>query len=394
MKTGSAATANRALVCAFTFSPDRNGVANAARLQANLLQRMGFDVQVLTCTPGPAEVPGPLGPIAVHRIVLGTNPRRSPGGTKDLLTVERVLQMGPWDVTLLHAWQNRLSNAVLALHDLSQWSRRTVMVSHGLSTRANYHRPPLNYVNRLSWLPYERWQLPRQMASIDDLVLLSDRLDDDRFFDAKLSARFDVRKHVIANAAQFDASDLRCPTLDVELKQKTPRGFLLSVGNYSFAKNEMFVLEAYAASDDHDIPLLFVGQRENQYSAGLKRLAEKLGLRHVHILHGLKKSEIDWLYAHATLVLAGSRTECQPLVLLDALAAGVPFISTDVGCVRDFAGGVVVDTPREMAIQLNELLGSSSRREAMARAGKAMAQASYSVAVHESRWQALFGPCN
>src|SRR5688572_14619271 len=118
---------------------------------------------------------------------------------------------------------------------------------------------------------------------------------------------------------------------------------LLSIGNYSYAKNERFVLDAYTASRERNMPLVFVGQEENAYLRSLRKSARRRKLGHlVFFFHGLSKQQINWLYNHARLFLTGSRTECQPLVVLDAMAAGVPFISTDVGCVSQQGGGIIV----------------------------------------------------
>ncbi len=54
------------------------------------------------------------------------------------------------------------------------------------------------------------------------------------------------------------------------------------------------------------------------------------------------RDSIRAAYRAADCVVLSSRRETQPLVLLDSMAAGKPFITTDVGCVRDFSGGLVV----------------------------------------------------
>ena len=51
----------------------------------------------------------------------------------------------------------------------------------------------------------------------------------------------------------------------------------------------------------------------------------------------------------ASVFAMGSKKEMFPISIIEAMAAGVPFISTDVGCVKYLPGGVIVENEREMA---------------------------------------------
>ena len=80
----------------------------------------------------------------------------------------------------------------------------------------------------------------------------------------------------------------------------------------------------------------------------------------------LFKFEIEMIftaYKAADLFLHPSKTEVQPLVVLDAMASGTPFISTDVGCVNELPGGVTINSEEEMANEIGNLLHNSERFE-------------------------------
>jgi len=72
----------------------------------------------------------------------------------------------------------------------------------------------------------------------------------------------------------------------------------------------------------------------------------------------------------ADVVLVTSSREASPLVVLECMAAGTPWVSLDVGCVRENSGGVVVSSAEEMASVAVELLNDPQRREQLAHGGR------------------------
>ncbi len=56
------------------------------------------------------------------------------------------------------------------------------------------------------------------------------------------------------------------------------------------------------------------------------------------------------------MFLSGSPTECQPLTVLDAMAAGTPFVARATGCINILPGGLAVDGATEAARALNRIL--------------------------------------
>ena len=67
-------------------------------------------------------------------------------------------------------------------------------------------------------------------------------------------------------------------------------------------------------------------RRTLEYSATLRSLSHQLGLSAESVVfhEGVAGEALLAAYCQARLVLSGSHTECQPLVLLDANAAGTP----------------------------------------------------------------------
>jgi glycosyltransferase involved in cell wall biosynthesis len=80
--------------------------------------------------------------------------------------------------------------------------------------------------------------------------------------------------------------------------------------------------------------------------------------------------------ADLDVVLLTSRNEGSPVALIEAAAAGLPVVATDVGgvrsVVRDGETGLLVPSgdPDAAAAALRELLGDPDKMQAMGRAGR------------------------
>ncbi|WP_120944326.1 glycosyltransferase family 4 protein [Helicobacter labacensis] len=142
--------------------------------------------------------------------------------------------------------------------------------------------------------------------------------------------------------------------------------YLLNISNYYQEKGQDFVLRAYYLSLT-TIPLIFIGSlnRDSTLEAlqDLKtQLDKEHGFKEVHFLHGIERQQVLEFSKQATLFLHGSHApyEAFPMVILESMQFGTPFICTDVGNVKDLCARLVVDTPEEMAQQINTLLGDPS----------------------------------
>jgi len=125
--------------------------------------------------------------------------------------------------------------------------------------------------------------------------------------------------------------------------------------------------------------------------ASLRRRAGALGLRDVRFLGRVEPSAMPAIYAEADVFLNSSVVDNQPLSLLEAMAAGLPVISTPPGDIPAMlahgdAGVLVPDRdPAAMAKAAIALLESPERARALATAARALAGTHQWPAVRE-RW--------
>jgi len=108
---------------------------------------------------------------------------------------------------------------------------------------------------------------------------------------------------------------------------------LLTVGRLSITKGQEVAIRAmrYIVNDFPRAKLLIVG-KDYGYLAFLKRLVGQLGLeKNVQFTDYLKKKDLIFLYKAADLLIHTSYAEGVSLTVLEALAAGLPVISTPAG---------------------------------------------------------------
>lgn len=117
----------------------------------------------------------------------------------------------------------------------------------------------------------------------------------------------------------------------------------ITVGRFSPEKNQQMMYRAFAAflKHGHDARLLMLGKGEKE--AELKALAEELGVSDRIDYAGYVDNVEDYLKS-ADVFLLSSHYEAQPLCVLEAMASGLPVISTDVGAVADIVkdNGILV----------------------------------------------------
>jgi 1,2-diacylglycerol 3-alpha-glucosyltransferase len=171
---------------------------------------------------------------------------------------------------------------------------------------------------------------------------------------------------------------------------------LAYVGRVAFEKNIEFLLRALVLVRRSVPDALLIVCGEGPALPSLRRLASELGLAEaVRFVGYLERSTrlLDCYRAADALVFA-SRTETQGLVLLEAMALGVPVVSTAVMGTRDVVGpgrGALVaeDDERDFAAKAVRLLRDPALRERLAEDGREYAR-SWSAAALARRLEAVY----
>ena len=166
----------------------------------------------------------------------------------------------------------------------------------------------------------------------------------------------------------------------------------LSVGRLNPQKNHAALLGAFSAPGLAEARLLIAG--DGDLRAALEQQARALGVGdRVHFL-GVRR-DIPRLLAAADGLVMASTWEGNPLVVMEAMAAGLPVVATSVGCVPELVSertGWLVPREDEAALSaaMSALAGDRPGARARGAAGAARAMERFDVSVMARAYAALF----
>ena len=360
------------LITSPTYPPINSGLGNAVAQQAVYLKKSGYEVVVAT---GGSQCGSRLEDgIQVETFAVTGSDFWSQPIRGEIAAYTSFLLQNDWDFVLLNAWQNWATD--LALRYLDEIPGRKFVYSHCISTNVFYsHQPIRSLLRYVAWRPYW-WRLAGFMKRLDGVIFLACGGSDSRFDDLRLAKKCAVPHRIVANSL----SPVAVETLARPFMPMLERNQLIAVGSYQWQKGFDFVIRAYAASKLRNrFALHLYGQTRSAYSVALRSLACQLGLSEERVVfhEGVSGEALMAAYCKARLVLSGSHTECQPLVLLDANASGTPFVARTTGCIANMAGGIAVHTWEEMARTLDMLMDSAQLWETLANSGRKAAQEIY-----------------
>lgn len=331
----------RVIIAVFTYYPDVNGVQYVTQYQAEGLAALGHSVKVLTSNhsngmPSHDKHNG----VEIERIDMWSNNMIHHGDRKGY---QRLLleEASKSDVIMLvypESWSTDCALSVVGKLPCAK-----VLMVHGIhdfrSARAkdrSAYAKMKKAVADARWWPYYRtnWSTFKKFEAVIQL----DRND----FGYRYFLDHGIESHVLCNAIDdrmFERSD----------KQKR----IINVGTYHRNKNQITCLEAFYRAELPQWELMLVGPKENAYYERLLARREQLegefGQRDVRIIVGESRDDTIRHIRESQIYLLTSVTEMQPVSLLEAMATGAAFVSTDVGVVRFLPGGLVRETPEEMA---------------------------------------------
>lgn len=139
--------------------------------------------------------------------------------------------------------------------------------------------------------------------------------------------------------------------------------WILFVGRLQKEKAPLRTIEAFweYCKKDKGVKLIIIG--EGNLKSKVKRLIRKLGIEeNVSIFNSMTQKNLANFYLASEVLLLTSNSEGMPMCVLEALACGLPVVSTDVGEVKrvvknGYSGEVVKDfSPKSIAQALKKVL--------------------------------------
>lgn len=368
------------LMLSDVYFPRVNGVSTSIRTYARALTRMGHRVTLVAPDYGQgarqAQAAFDAEGFEVIRVparVLFFDPEDRLFERGPLARAEQLLQRRHWDVVHIHT--------PFRAHGLGVRLARAT----GVRTVETYHTYFEEYVGHyLPWLPefitraFARRASRHLCDGVDHLIVPTAEMVGvlDRYGvrtpSTVLPTGIDLDEFAGGDGARFRAAHGIAPDQPV----------LVTVSRLALEKNIGFLLRVAARLVPRWPRLVFIVAGEGPDAARLRALASELGLDdNVRFFGNLERTTtlLD-AYKAGDLFVFASPTETQGLVLIEAMALGVPIVSTAVmgtaTVLRDARGAQVSDEDEDaFAGHVDALLRDPVRRMQLAAAAPGDARA-------------------
>jgi glycosyltransferase involved in cell wall biosynthesis len=214
---------------------------------------------------------------------------------------------------------------------------------------------------RLGWLflIYKRHLLGRTLRAAERVIALStDQAD-------LIAARYGVGADSIAVVPNAVGPQF-CPAPEPRQRRDGPCR-LLFVGRISPQKALPRLIRAITTTSQ-PVDLVVVGDGEDSGSA--QRLVRELGLANVRFVGAQRGEELVCWYRWADVFVLPSDVEGMPLVMLEAMAVGLPIVATDVPGSRETlgdAGLLAAPDPKSLGRAIDRVAGDCVLRAELSR---------------------------
>lgn len=340
------------------YNPDKGGAQKVVEDLAIGLVKKGHDVTVAT-THIPERKRNVIDGVKIESFKIGGNAVNGiKGDKKEIKRYEDLITRGGFDVILNYAAQSWHTDLTLPL--LEEINAVKILVPVGYS---RFKSPKYKmYFNRL----------PAYLKRYDKLVYHSPIYQDKIYGDENDLSEKAVIIHNGALKREFGGD----AKIDVRKKLGIKTRYLIvTISHHNFAKGHRFVIGAFKKMKRSDSTLVIIGDKFT--SRGVRKLAHffldytycfisSLLNKNIKLASGDDRNFVVSAYKSADLHMSGSLFECAPLVMYESFASGTPFVTTDVGNVREHEKYLrVANSPVDMAVAANEILDNEDIRKSL-----------------------------
>ncbi len=367
------------LMLSDVYFPRVNGVSTSIRTFAESLSRMGHEVAIVAPDYGDANGQDAFSGNGAYEIIrlpsrkIFFDPEDYLIRASALRTALPQLAQRHWDAIHIHT-PFRAHQLGVRLAKLS-----------GISTVETYHTYFEEYIaNYLPWAPKSWLRLLARRVSrklcqdVDHMIVPSQQMVDvlDGYGITTprtvLPTGIDLREFTGGSG----------PAFREQHGIAADRPTLVTVGRLAMEKNIGFLLQVLQRLIAEFPTLLFIIAGEGPDAGRLKKLSANLGVQdNVYFVGNLdRRTALLDCYRAGDIFVFASPTETQGLVLIEAMALGVPIVSTAVmgtaTVLRDAHGArISAENVDAFAAHVAQLLRSPTERATLASAGPHDAQA-------------------
>lgn len=336
------------LIVSGQYYPQKNGVQNVTQYQAEGLVQRGHQVTVVTSIRHSSVEYEWHNGVEIVRIDAFTDFMLYFGDRRRYLQLLREYAKKV-DVIMTVCIESWATDWVFPIVDELDCAK--VMMIHGIhdfrwSTFKN--RSWYGFARKIwgdiRWRPlfFKNW---KQIKKYDKILQLHEEDFATQYF----------RKHGVKNqSVLYNAVDDEFFELCPEKENQ-----IINVGTYSPGKNQLACLEAFYKTQVSNWKLILIGSTANDYYEKVVQyraeLEEMYGHKNVEIKVNISRAETIEEIKKSKIYLLTSISEMFSVSLLEGMAAGCAWISTNVGVNKYLPGGVICDTTSEMAAAIEKI---------------------------------------
>jgi glycosyltransferase involved in cell wall biosynthesis len=355
------------------YAPHVGGAQLVVQKISEGLVARGHEVAVAT-TRIPERSFSELNGVAIHEFDVSGSAATGIFG-QDIPKYTRFIQEFPCNIMMNYAAQQWATDLAAALVP-QLVGRVNVIAPCGYSALASQV-----VVRNIDFLNYFRHFLPAFLPAYDGVVYHSAMYQDFEYgtlLKLKTGA-------VIPNAV--DETEFNAPP-EVNFREKygiKERFILLDVANFFEGKGQDDLIDAFRRLNRPDTALVLIGKSGET----LSKMREKAAGLKVYFLIDIPRSDTVSAYFSADLFVFSSKLEASPLVILEAKAARLPFVSTDVGNVREWRGGIICQADA-LDAEVRRLLESPEERKRLGAEGWIEYRKQHTWSVILDRYESLY----
>lgn len=232
----------------------------------------------------------------------------------------------------------------------------------------------------------------------------------DNYFDYKICKDNDIPVTVISNGIDF--SEMVSQDFSFREKYKiTTKKIILCVNNFFPGKGQEFSVQIcdQIYGDYKDFTIVFICSTVNMPLANIlcEKLKNYLKNRPYKslILQDISRKDTIQSFFESDVFLLTSVKEVSPLVILESMACGLPWISLPVGNTKDLLGGIIINTEnRDLSnnyIYSNDVISNFSKNiknmffdenliNKLKTEGKILSKEKYNIDIILKKYHSLF----
>lgn len=339
----------KVLITVATYSPDKNGVQYVTQYQAEGLVKLGHEVTVVTSDHN--------GKYKMYEIINGVkiirlnaaNKNMFHRGNKKIFQKKTISIANQCNVMINVCLQSFAADWVLPIIDKIEC--RKILIMHSmhnftwtLADKNSFSNLIKKILRDLRW----RFFYTKEWTNIikyDNIIHLHEK---------DISKVFFQNRGYNYNEVIYNAID-RNFFIDCN---KTNQ--IISVASYNSRKNQLLALKIFYLADTKDYKMLFIGMPDNNYYYKMlemkKEYDSKYGFKNVEILVNVDREKTISEIKNSKIYFMSSTWEGFPISVIEALATGAAYLSTNVGIVNEIPGGIVAESEENLVKSLSNLI--------------------------------------